>query len=123
MDDIVMRCSVRRLQVAGNRKFIEKKVVGPTYGFDYQEHFRKMLIHMLGMRDVERLERRVDGAKKVQMEAVLSALKVVRNQEAHTHVKGVTKLINAPSVTISHFTSVYEGLVEYDRVIRSRSLL
>jgi len=47
-------------------------------------------------------------------------LKAQRNKEAHTHVKGVTRNINAPSLTMAQFQPLYEGLCEFDRVIRKR---
>lgn len=119
MDDVVMRSSVRQLRVAENRRYIEEQVVDRTYGFEYKKHFRKMLIQLLGMVNVERLESRVDSVKKAQLEATLGSLKTIRNTEAHTHIRGTTRTINAPSVTRSQFNLLYDGLKEYDSAIRS----
>ena len=77
-----------------------------------------MLIQLIGIVKVERLEKLVDQSKKDQLKATLSILKSVRNSEAHTHIKGVTRHINAPSVTIAQFAVVYEGLIEYEKVVR-----
>jgi hypothetical protein len=118
MDDVILRCSVRCLVELENRKYATKTIVKRTHGFDYEPHFREMMIRLFGLVLVERLERAVDPAKDARMRATLTALYTVRNAEAHTHLKGVTRTINAPSVTMVQFRDVYEGLCEYDRTIR-----
>lgn len=118
MDDVVMRCAIRHLKEPVNRKYCKDDFVKRTYGFDYHNNFRLMLIRLLGLINVENIESRVDRNKHDSMTAALSSLKAQRDTEAHTHLKGVTRTINAPSVTIAQFQPVYEGLREFDRVIR-----
>jgi hypothetical protein len=118
MDDIVLRCAMRLLKDPDNRHYCQVNIVRRTYGFDYQENFRFMLIRLVGLAAVEKVEARVDSAKLSLMESALSTLKSQRNTEAHTHVKGTTRTINAPSVTMSQFVPLYEGLMEFDRVLR-----
>ena len=120
MDDIVMRCAIRHLRESSNRKYCEDEFIGRTYGFDYHKHFRFMLIRLLGLVNVELIEAKVDRTKRDRLKAALSILKTQRDTEAHTHVKGVARTINAPSVTIAQFSALYEGLGEFDRVIRRR---
>ena len=55
-----------------------------------------MLVRLLGLINVESIEARVDRHKLDSMTAALSSLKVQRNTEAHTHLKGITHTINAP---------------------------
>ena len=97
---------------------MEKEIVDKNYGFEYERHFRGMLIRLLGIVNVEKIESRVDNAKQLRLKATLGALKDSRNKEAHTHIRGVARSINAPSVTRNQFTNLYDGLTEYDRVIR-----
>lgn len=118
MDDVVMRCAMRRVNGHHNRNYCRDVIVKNTYGFEYDRHFRFMLIRLLGLVNIEYVEARVDQAKHAAMTAALTTLKAQRNLEAHTHVKGTTRLINAPSVTITQLSPVYEGLAEFDRVIR-----
>lgn len=118
MDDVVMRCAMRHLKEPANRKYCKDDFVDKTYGFDYHRNFRFMLIRLLGLINVEKIEGRVDRTRHDSMTAALASLKKQRNEEAHTHLKGVTRTINAPSVTIAQFQPVYEGLREFDRVIR-----
>lgn len=120
MDDVVLRCAMRHLKEPSNRTYCKREVVERTYGFDYDRNFRFMLIRLLGLVNVEHIEARVDSVKRDRMTAALSSLKQQRNTEAHTHLRGVTRAINAPSVTITQLDPVYEGLREFDRIIRSR---
>ena len=119
MDDLILRCAIRNLKNAENRKFVRKKIIKPTYGFDYEDHFRKMLIQLIGIINVEKIERKVDPLLRDSLKSNLSTLKEARNPEAHTHIKGVARTIDAPSVTLSHFPPVYDGLKEYERIIRA----
>jgi|SRR5579872_3788903 len=118
MDDVVMRCAMRHLKELGNRAYCRDEFVNKTYGFDYHKNFRFMLIRLLGLVNVENIEARVNQTKRDRMTAALSSLKAQRNLEAHTHVKGTARSINAPSVTIAQFRPLYEGLTEFDRIIR-----
>lgn len=118
MDDVVMRCAMRHLKEKHNRDYCRDDFVKRTYGFDYHNNFRFMLIRLLGLVNVENIEARVNSSKRDSMTAALSSLKTQRNTEAHTHVRGTTRIINAPSVTIAQFQPLYDGLTEFDRIIR-----
>jgi hypothetical protein len=118
MDDVVLRCAYRRLSEKDNKKFVEEQIVKKTHGFDYQPHFRRMLIQLLGIINVERIEKSIDQGKRTKFTAALDGLKSIRNQEAHTHIKGVTRRINAPSVTLGEFSALYDGLLEFETALK-----
>lgn len=119
MDDIVMRCAHRHLHNQSNKQFVEKQIVKRTHSFEYQAHFKGMLIRLIGLINFERIERTVDQRKRSDLETTLSSLKSIRDSQAHTHIRGVTTTINAPSVTLAHFEKVYAGLIEFDKVLRN----
>jgi hypothetical protein len=83
MDDLVLKCASRQLKESSNRKQCSDEFVRRTYGFDYQNNFRSMLIRLLGLLNVERIEARVDKTKRDGMKAALSTLKTQRDTEAH----------------------------------------
>ena len=118
MDEIVRCCSKRNLKNAANRNHIENAVIKRTSGFDYNQHFRDMLIQVIGLKSVERIENRMDASKLQKLTAALSTLKILRNREAHTYLKGVTAILDAPSITKARFTDIYEGLQEIENCIR-----
>lgn len=118
MDDIVLRCARRHLKDQENVKYVRNDIVKRTYGFDYHQHFRRMLIQLLGVINVERIEKSIDQSKKLNLTITLDALKKVRDAEAHTHIKGITRHINAPSVTLGQFPALYDGLVEFEATLK-----
>ncbi len=118
MDDVILRCAKRHLKNQNNLEFVRKQIVAKTYGFDYEQHFRKMLIQLLGVIVVERIEKRVDPGRHLKLTATLQVLKKTRNTEAHTHLKGVTKHINAPSLTLGQLEALYGGLKEFESILR-----
>lgn len=121
MDEIILRCGRKHLKQTTNVKYCENDIVKRTYGFDYQSNFRSMLIRVLGLIVVERVESAIDSMVHTQMLSALSSLKQQRDSEAHTHLKGMTRTINSPSVTITQFPPVYDGLIAFDDAIRART--
>ena len=122
MDDVVRCCAVRHLNLQDNLTFCERDIIKRTHGFEYEPHFRSMLIRLMGLIAVEKLEKKIDQNIHAAMLAVLSSLKNSRNSEAHTHLKGTTRILNAPSVTIGQFQPVYDGLIEFEKQIRKMKL-
>jgi hypothetical protein len=118
MDDIILRCAARHVVGVNNIRYCEVEIVKRTYGFEYDKHFRFMLIKLLGIINVEYIETHVDQPKYDSMKAALASLKTQRDTEAHTHVKGLGKTLNAPSVTMGQFPIIYDGLLEFDSLIR-----
>lgn len=122
MDDVVQRCANRVLKVRANKTYITNNVIKPTYGFEYEKHFKKMLISVVGLMSVEKVEAKVDRQKYERFKSALGSLKVARNREAHTHLKGVMRTVDAPSVTLNHFNHVYEGLVDFENQLKAMRL-
>lgn len=118
MDGVIFRCSKRHLKDPANQTYCEGKIIRNTWGFDYDPHFRFMLMRLVGLINVEKLEQQVDQPKYVLMTAALTFLKALRDVEAHTHLKGTTRTLTAPSVIINKFQEVYDGLLDFDGTMR-----
>lgn len=118
MDSLVLRCGNRHLKEAANSDYCKEEIIRPTYGFDYKKHFRFMLIRLVGLIAVERLENQADQTKLITMKSTLGSLRTVRDAVAHTHLKGTTRTLDAPSVTMRNFHRIYEGLLEIDQSLR-----
>ena len=93
MDDIVQMCANRLLKLQASKNHIANQIVKPTYGFEYKKHFMKMLSHVIGLINIEKLEKKLDPLKKARLESALGVLRAARNREAHTHLKGVTRQV------------------------------
>ena len=117
MDAIVRCCATRNLKTAANRALIETNVAR-TFGFEYQKHFRELIIRVIGLRSLEKVERSVDTAQFAKLTAALGALKTRRDSQAHTYIKGTTLILDAPSVTRTRFEEVYDGLNDFDTTMR-----
>jgi hypothetical protein len=118
MDHIVTQLAKRKLKKESNRKFIDKQIIKTTYGFVYKDHFRPMLISVIGLNGVEILEDRVDPSKFEPMRGTLGILRDNRNERAHEYIKGTTCKIDAPSKTIANFYIVYDGLKDIEIKLR-----
>lgn len=121
MDDIINRCALKNLRKLSNRDYVGK-VIRRTSGFEYHAHFRMMLITLLGIIHIEKLEIRVDPVKFQRLKSTLGSLKGPRDIQAHTHLKGVTMTLDAPSVTKSRFATVYDGLKDFEEKLKRMSL-
>jgi len=118
MDDIVKNCGNRNLRNDDNLRFLEKEIIQKVHSFDYHNNFRKMLMQVIGLINLEKIESRVDQTKLGRMKATLNALKEQRDQVAHTHIKGITLRIDAPSITKQRFVDVYEGLKNIEHELK-----
>jgi hypothetical protein len=122
MDDIVLRCAHRLRIDSSDLKTFENDTVKRTWSFDYERNFRFMLTQLIGLRNVEKFEANVDKNKFVLFVSAIGTLLKSRNQVAHTHIKGVTLHLDAPSRTISYYQNVFDGLVDIDKTLRKLRL-
>lgn len=120
MDRIVRSCAVRNLKDQANRKLIEEDVIEKTFAFGYRRSFRRMLIQVVGLRGVEVVERAMGSASVQGLSSTLGSLKLSRDEQAHTHLQGVTRRLNAPSVTIREFESVCDALTNLETTIKKK---
>ncbi len=118
MDDIIRGCANKHLREAKNLGLVEESIIKQTHSFKYDPNFRSMLIQVIGIINVEKLEEAVDKYKFTQMASSLGMLKQRRDDQAHTHIKGTIKTIDAPSWTKNRFENVYKGLKDIESCIR-----
>lgn len=118
MDDIFRHCANRNLRESRNHSFVENTIIKRVHGFDYHKHFRVMLMQVIGLITIEKVEKRIDQPKLQVMKAALNALIMQRNTEAHTHLKGTTRRLDAPSATKRKFIEVYDGLKSFEYELR-----
>ncbi len=121
MDEIIARLGNRLIKTEPNRKHLAKQIIKTTYGFEYEKHFRKMLINVVGLAGVEKIESLVDDSKFQPMISALENLKKVRDAQAHQYLKkwDITRRLDAPSVIKIQLGLVHDGLANLDSVLRS----
>ena len=117
VDEIIIRCANRNLKETSNKEYIRDQVVKPNYGFHYKKKFQRMITVLIGLIMYEQLEKLLDPIKFQRMKSELGNLAQKRNEEAHTHIK-ITRTINAPSVTLRQYYSIYEGLMDFEQKLK-----
>ena len=119
MDDIVRDCSSRKITIPRNQNEINT-LVKRNYGFEYEKHFRKMLMTVVGLSKIEQIEDYLNTSGQLSiLQSKLEALKVFRNNFAHTTTRtGMIPNYNAPSVTKRDFLDIYNALREYEKSLK-----
>ena len=121
LDDIIIRHANRKLKELDNRKYCIDNIVKPNYGFEYKKNVRPMLISLLGLIEVEKLEKNLEKTAQITLlKGYLGNIKDTRNTAAHTHLKGVTRRYNAPSRTRGDFNRISIILERIDNELRSQ---
>jgi hypothetical protein len=117
IDDCIIKTANRILKDQVSKKVIDERIKR-TYGFEYENHFRSLIMALIGIQGFERVERKITPATVTNFKSELGSLKTSRNSLAHTYIRGTTVTYDAPSVTRSRYAHVKTGLLEYDRVLR-----
>lgn len=107
----------KRLRETRNIDYINNIVIKRTWGFKYEDHFRKMLIQTIGISKLEWIEKKMNQNKKTSLEAALTKLYPERDSHAHTTVR-TAKIFTAPSVCIVLLKNIKEGLFEYEKWLK-----
>ncbi|ASZ11188.1 endoribonuclease [Chitinophaga sp. MD30] len=119
MDDIVQHFADRKLKTASYQRIFRKEIKGKNYGFEYETNFRKMMHQTIGLHNMESIEVKLDRSGQIAiLLAELNALKLLRNDAAHTHIDA-TKTYQAPSVTKAQLLRIYPILKEIDREVKA----
>jgi hypothetical protein len=121
LDDIVLKHANRQLKDPKNKKYCDETIVKPNYGFEYNKNIRPMFISLLGIIELEKLERELEKTGQVTLlKGHLGNIKDSRNIAAHTHLKGITRRFNAPSRTLGDFNRIKPILEKIDQELRNK---
>jgi hypothetical protein len=112
MDKIIRSASKKHLSDTKHIKIVED-AIRYNSNFNYDKNFKPLLVHVIGFKNIEVIEKRVDQHKFVHMKAALDYLKTPRNSAAHTFIKGMTLTLDAPSVTLSKFLVLLDGFKNF----------
>lgn len=113
MDIIIKDYSVAKLV---NSKEVEKNITSQTYGFDYDQHFRKMLMKLIGLRNLASIEKNLEKDILI-LKSKLGSLWKRRKQAAHSSIGGVTLTLDAPARINADLTIVVEILKKMESEI------
>jgi len=120
MDKIILDCSNAKLGNAQNKKHVEDIIVDKTYGFHYKEHFRLMLMKVIGLVLLEQIETRIEANGDLGILASqLGSLKVNRDKVAHTTITGITFSYEAPSKMKQYLKRISDILIRFDNELQA----
>ncbi len=120
MDDIITDCSNSKLTDVTNKTLVQKIIVEKTFGFHYKDHFRPMLMKLVGLVQLEQMETRIDASGDLSILASqLGSLKSSRDKVAHTTVTGVTFTYEAPSKMKQYLNKISAILIQFDTELQA----
>ena len=120
MDCIIEDCSTAKLTSPGNIKFVKDTVIGSTYGFHYDQHFRPMLMKMIGLIKLEQIESGLSTSGDLnRLESTLGTLYQARKRAAHTNIDGTTLTYEAPSKIKFYLTTLFPILQQYEAQLQA----
>ena len=119
MDDIVIEYANNNLYESHNILYIKEKVIGNTFGFHYDNHFRPMIMRLVGLNYLELIESELNKTGELDiLKAELSTLWGIRKSAAHTTVTvGTAVSYNSPSIIKNHLDNVYPILDKINKLI------
>ena len=120
VDSIVNDLSDDNLLLPKNINQYKNDTIKKNSGFQYEFYIRNRLMKdLIGIVLIERIESILSADPKfIRMVAALQILTTIRNENAHTHISGITPNLIAPSVTSRYFQDVYDGLTILNRRLR-----
>lgn len=117
IDKIIQHCIYSKLKTEESKKYLHDNIIDPVYGFKFKKHFKEMIIRSIGLIGYEELVSRVDLSIWLPLESKLNDLYGKRSTHAHKELKR-TMIIDAPSVTLRNFSTIYKGLKECEQELK-----
>lgn len=117
IDKIIRHCVYCKLKTDASKKYLHDNIIDPVYGFKFKKHFKEMIIRSIGLIGYEKLISSIDLSIWLPLESKLNDLYSKRTTHAHTELKR-TMTIDAPSVTLRNFSTIYNGLKECEQSLK-----
>lgn len=120
MDCIIQEFSEAKLNSDNNITFVKENVIKKTYGFQYDQHFRPMLMKMIGLIKLEQIELGLSQTGDLdRFTATLNNLYIARNRAAHTYIVGTTSTYEAPSIIFAYLLTLCAILQQYEAQLQA----
>ena len=117
MDRLVLDAPVLDDIRDDNRKIV-KDQVKHIHGFSYENHFKHLLICLIGCVGVNSLEDQIDSYRFHQMISDLNSLRAIRNELAHTSYAPNRSSLDAPATVRTRFDGVRKGLEDIEAALQ-----
>lgn len=94
-------------------------LVKQVHGFSHDNHFRKLLIYLIGIKGFENMLSSINAVNYNSLKADLTNHYNDRKDLAHNHIIGITPRIVATSTTLTRFYNILHGLQDIDSYLTS----
>jgi hypothetical protein len=109
MDEIFEACAPKLMnETRYERKFSDQLVT--TYGFSENKHLKPLIKALVGFNGLEKIEASCDPRLLGALTRNLNELTKMRNDLAHTYIKGFTMTIESPQLMLRRLDQVADGL-------------
>lgn len=109
IDEIFGTCSPGLVNEPRYLKKVTEKL-DKTYGFSEKKHLQPLIISLVGYNGLQKIEASCDATKFGNLNRNLNELTTMRNNLAHTYIKGFATTIDSPQLTLIRLNLVAEGL-------------
>lgn len=92
-----------------------------TYGFSQNKHLKPLVVSVVGYSGLEKLESSCDQSLLGGLYRNLDELTKMRNELAHTYIKGFAVTIESPQLILRRLDHVANGLDELERKLAAMS--
>lgn len=93
--------------------------ISNTYGFEYDKHIRSLLVIIVGIKNLETIEKKLESQNgfKAKFKSIVNSLYSVRNSLSHTHLSSIRR-IDSPQITIKTMKDLYEILKKIEKMMK-----
>lgn len=116
MDSMIETYLSANLKYPRNINDFKIRIIDKTYGFNYDSHFRPMLMGIVGISYLESIEDDL-GADIEVLRADLKTLMGMRNNAAHTYILGTTVTYTTPSAMLTMLKRIHPILNKIEGLI------
>ena len=120
-DEILDEYITDKLMFPANYNHIKKNIIAPNYGLHYEKNFRKMMMSIIDINNLESLEDALEShsAHLSTFKSILGSFTTTRNIAAHTYTphSGFTTTYQSPSIVISNIHTITPILQDIEQLI------
>lgn len=118
IDEVVNNLGDKNLKTNECQKIL-KSEIKKVSSFTYENHFRKLIVQVIGLAGVEKTEIIIGDEDIDLLDSKLKTLKLTRDAQAHTFIDGVTPKLDAPSLTIKNYESVEKMISKIEKALEN----
>lgn len=120
IDSILLDYVYRKIVDPTEQQRYKKEVVGRVFGFEFDRNVRPLFERVLGAAHCEAIRNQLMAHSMLfPLAAELHSLWSMRGRAAHTNWEGITRVFDAPSMTLARLKNIYPAMCMISRVVNA----